>query len=168
MIWLLVVMAALFALFFWSIWDEKSHALIDRFKQVDLGVYRGHQPETINEYKKLQELGIKTIINLREEWVAKEERPIAEKMGFNFHSFPMSGFFYPNKVGVAKTLAIMADPAMQPVFVHCTYGKDRTGLIIGLYRRFVKSWTKKAAWAEMWEMGFNPVNFGCFLYFWIN
>jgi protein tyrosine/serine phosphatase len=43
-------------------------------------------------------------------------------------------------VGVVRE-AQMALEAGTSVFIHCTHGRDRTGLIIGAYRLLVNGWT---------------------------
>jgi protein tyrosine/serine phosphatase len=39
--------------------------------------------------------------------------------------------------------------------IHCTHGQDRTGLIVGIYRREIQGWSKEAAYAEMKANGFH-------------
>ncbi len=45
-----------------------------------------------------------------------------------------------------------ATPA-DPIYVHCEHGKDRTGLVIALYRMRADGWSQEQAAAEMKEMG---------------
>ena len=52
---------------------------------------------------------------------------------------------------VLKLLA-GATPA-QPVYVHCEHGKDRTGLVLALYRVRYDGWTEAQAADEMAAMG---------------
>lgn len=165
MIWLLIVLLVLVAIAIYSVWDVQEHKPIDRFSMVSPGVWRSHQPESIAEYDLLKDAGIKTVINLREESFAEKERPIVENMGMKFYNFAWSGVAIPSSDEVNQALEIIDAPNCQPVLVHCTYGKDRTGMMIGMYRR-LKGWTKIAAWKEMWHFGFNPINIGLFIYYW--
>lgn len=137
-----------------------ASAEIRRFRQVDTGVYRGSQPENLADYKMLKDKGIKTIINFRT-WaasVAREER-ISRTMGFYFESFPMSAIwgvlFNIDRDTVRDALYTMADPVMQPVFIHCLEGKDRTGMMAGLYRVHVQGWSFEEAYQEALSLGFN-------------
>ena len=43
--------------------------------------------------------------------------------------------------------------ADRPIYVHCEHGKDRTGLVIALYRVRYDGWTPERAAAEMAAMG---------------
>ena len=56
---------------------------------------------------------------------------------------------------VVRFLRIVADPARQPVFVHCQHGADRTGMMTAIYRIAVQGWSKEDAIAEMTEGGFG-------------
>ncbi len=56
---------------------------------------------------------------------------------------------------LARFLKVVADPANQPVFVHCKYGADRTGTAVATYRIVCQGWTKEEAIAEMRSGGFN-------------
>jgi hypothetical protein len=42
------------------------------------------------------------------------------------------------------------------VYVHCRRGKDRTGLILGLYRVEIEGWEPALAYEEMLQFGFDP------------
>lgn len=41
------------------------------------------------------------------------------------------------------------------VLVHCTHGRDRTGLVVAAERVEVERWTKDMAWKEMLDHGFR-------------
>ena len=65
---------------------------------------------------------------------------------------PSSG--EPSDETLQRFLAIVQDPAAQPVYVHCYRGKDRTGTMIAAYRILIEGWTTKDALGEMQEFGF--------------
>jgi protein tyrosine/serine phosphatase len=125
------------------------------FYEVSTGIYRGGRPDQPG-IDALSKLGVKTIVDLENDDAAiKQEREWAVAAGINFISQPMNGLDTPDDKQVNQTLDdIHAD---QPVFVHCMQGKDRTGLIIALYRVFYESWTPKAAHDEMMSHGFNSI-----------
>jgi protein tyrosine/serine phosphatase len=54
-----------------------------------------------------------------------------------------------------RLLAIVTDPARQPVFVHCRRGSDRTGTAVAVYRICVEGWSREAAIDEMVNGGFR-------------
>jgi tyrosine-protein phosphatase SIW14 len=58
---------------------------------------------------------------------------------------------------VDRVVALMADPANRPLFVHCRQGHDRTGIIVAAYRMKEEGWHLAAAEAEMEAFGFNKV-----------
>ena len=153
-------------------------AKIDRFMKVDDFVYRGGQPTEPSDYAKLLQLGVKTIINLRQTsdevdmeegqwrraWLDAGLKPRVDG-GFFLHH-PMGWIRKPSEDQVLEVLNDMIDPALLPVFVHCKQGKDRTGLIIGLYRVHAHEWEPEAAYAEMKKIGFSTALLGLRAAFW--
>ena len=113
-------------------------------------LYRGAQP-TREGFLELKKMGIKTIVNLREYHSDKEN---IEGMGFNYFHIPTSTT-KPRREGYQKFLDIAKDPALQPVFVHCKHGADRTGTAVALYRLTAQGWTAKEAIKELQEGGFG-------------
>jgi protein tyrosine/serine phosphatase len=143
-----------------------ARAELQRLVKVDKGVYRADQPDTLMDYEILQELHVKTIINLRDEPDnILNEQEVATNMGFLFHSFPMNALKYPDEAQVNKILAELSNPELQPVFIHCKAGKDRTGLIMALYRIQKQGWTRQQAAREMLDLGFTPALYPLTKYF---
>ena len=54
---------------------------------------------------------------------------------------------------IHKIVKLLSDPKSGRVYVHCEHGKDRTGLIVALYRVCHQGWSPDAAYAEMMEKG---------------
>jgi protein tyrosine/serine phosphatase len=71
----------------------------------------------------------------------------------------MSTFGDVNPEMVRKAVALMADPANQPVFVHCRQGRDRTGVVVAVYRMEIDGWSREEAEEEMQAYGFHDVWF---------
>jgi len=145
---------------------QAEHA-IPRFFEVDRTFYRGGQP-ALEDLVYLQRLGIRTVINLIAEPVSAitEEGEQVERLGMRYLSFPMHQFKGPSSETLQAVYAEMRRPSNQPVFIHCKKGKDRTGMMVGLYRIHEHGWIPEVAYAEMREFGFNPALFGLTWNFW--
>lgn len=127
------------------------------FYQVSDTVYRGGRPDGEGVYR-LQQLGVKTIIDLEDDDNAvANEKVWAANAGLNFIHEPMNGLETPRDGEVNDILAKLDDPSLQPVYVHCMEGVDRTGLIIALYRVIDEGWNPKDAHDEMVAHGFKSI-----------
>jgi len=111
--------------------------------------------------KRLAELGIKSIVNLRgEDEISRSEEKEAKAAGLNYFSLPMPGLSAPSNDQVTKALAIIDDPGNQPVFIHCKRGSDRTGTIVALYRISHEGWNADQANSEARKFGMSWMEFG--------
>ena len=118
-----------------------SFAAINRFSRVDAGIYRGAQPQVVSDYQFLKASGVNTIINLRETPTdVAAEAMVAHELGFIFRSYPIDGNSNPNQLEVSQILIDLNTRALLPIFIHCQEGKDRTGMIIGIYRVKTEHW----------------------------
>jgi tyrosine-protein phosphatase SIW14 len=133
---------------------------VPNFHQVNERLYRGGQP-TPGSLKRLAELGIKTVINIRtgEEKVETEEEE-ARAAGLQYFSLPLKQLRRPKEEQMARIMAVINDPANQPVFVHCRRGSDRTGTVIASYRIMNDGWTAKRAQKEADKLGMRWWEFG--------
>jgi protein tyrosine/serine phosphatase len=137
---------------------SSSQAEIVRFRELEPGkIYRGGQPETLDDYLQLEALGVRTIINMKTtDEEIESEREQARAFGIQMISRPISPVFGLSDEALDEIQSLMRDPSLQPVFIHCRHGKDRTGLMAGVYRVEQQGWTPDAAYAEMRSLGFNP------------
>jgi protein tyrosine/serine phosphatase len=127
------------------------------FSQVSSTLYRGGRPDEAG-VQVLAQKGVKTIIDLEnDDQAVANERNWAHAAGLNFISEPMNPIERPKDREVDDILSKLTDPALQPVFVHCMQGHDRTGLIVALYRVIYEGWTPKDANDEMNALGFNNI-----------
>ena len=115
------------------------------------GIYRGAQP-TGKGYATLKKMGVRTVISLR---TTDSEKKKVEAAGMRSVEIPMGTFNNGDKDKVDKVVAIIANPANRPVFVHCRQGKDRTGIVVAAYRMKIEGWPLAPAEAEMESFGFN-------------
>jgi protein tyrosine phosphatase (PTP) superfamily phosphohydrolase (DUF442 family) len=127
---------------------------IPNFAEVAPGIYRGAAPTT-EGLEKLKAMGVKTIIDLRiEKKGQKEEAATAAELGLDRLRIPL-GREAPTKKQVATYLETLDNPAKRPVFIHCQYGADRTGAMVGIYRVTREGWDFDRTWKEMRKYGFK-------------
>ena len=125
------------------------------------GIYRGAQPAA-EGYATLKKMGIRTVIDFR---TTENDRRQVEDAGMKAISVPIEMSRNGLREKVDRVVALMADPANQPVFIHCRHGQDRTGIVAAAYRMKVEGWSLQDAETEMQSFGFNDiwVNFKKFI-----
>jgi protein tyrosine/serine phosphatase len=135
-----------------------SGVTIENFGKINDNYYRGSQPNA-EEFAQLKHLGIKTVIDLREDYKKDEEASVRD-LGMNYVRIPL-------KTRVAATaeqwkyfLGLVNDPTKQPVYVHCKGGRHRTGAMTALYRITHDGWTADQAYEEMKDYDFENGFFG--------
>lgn len=129
---------------------------IPNLQTVEPGLYRGGRPD-FEGLKALKEAGLKTIVNLEDhEEHIERSREHAAALGLNYISIPMSWMDPPTDELVGRVMNAIASAELRPVLVNCKHGRDRTGMIVGLYRVFHNDWNAGRAYAEMLEFGFRP------------
>lgn len=120
---------------------------IKNFGQIDERFYRGAQPEE-KDFKSLAALGIKTIIDLRDDPTSYEKRD-AEAAGMRYVNIPMSDSSRPRDEQIDQFLKLANDPATGRFFVHCAGGRHRTGVMGAVYRMTHDGWGFDQAYKEM-------------------
>jgi len=113
-------------------------------------LYRGAQP-TAEGFRALQQLGIRTVVDLRAFHDDKDELggvPL-EYVHINSHAWNAED------EDIVAFLKVATDKSRAPVFVHCLHGADRTGTAVAAYRIVVQGWSKEEALMEMTQGGFN-------------
>lgn len=129
---------------------------IAAFSKVINNIYRGGYPKE-SGYEILNELGIKTIVNLSNNAEKFNlQQKYADKYGFKIIHIPLSIYERPKDIEAIKFLEAVLNPANHPVFVHCTSGRDRTGAMIAVYRVIVEKKGPKEGYKEAIRHGFWP------------
>jgi protein tyrosine phosphatase (PTP) superfamily phosphohydrolase (DUF442 family) len=124
--------------------------------QLTENFYRGGQP-TEEGYRILSKMGVKTIISFR---THKPNKELIESLGMESVHIPLNpALITPTQM--TRFLQLVADPTHQPVYVHCHFGSDRTGVMVAIYRLIIQKWSKEKALAEMQDpkFGFNKIFF---------
>lgn len=112
-------------------------------------IYRSGQP-ALEDLPRLKQLGVDTVINLRRENapLRRREREACRALGMRFFSFPFYGIFGADSAFLDAVLEALEDPANGTVLVHCKNGRDRTSLVIGLWRTLRMGASMEQAWAQ--------------------
>jgi protein tyrosine/serine phosphatase len=125
---------------------------IKNFGQMDARFYRGAQPSK-QDYKDLAAMGIKTVIDLRDD-PQPYEQPLVESLGMKYVNIPMLDKKYPTAEVTEMFLKTVNDPATGKFFVHCAGGRHRTGAMGAVYRFRFYDWTLDQAYKEMKQYDF--------------
>ena len=125
---------------------------IKNFGQMDERFFRGGQPKE-NEYRELASLGIKTVIDLRED-PKDYEKPNVEALGMRYVNIAMSDKDYPDAAKIQEFLKLVDDPATGKFYVHCAGGRHRTGVMGAVYRFNHYGWGYDQVYAEMKKYDF--------------
>jgi protein tyrosine/serine phosphatase len=132
---------------------------IENFGRIGPDLFRGAQLGP-REFEELRRLGVRTILKLNRRG-GEEEARLAKKAGIRVVHLPLETFDIDdddseNVEALCRAMATLRDPSLRPLYVHCTHGVDRTGAIVGLYRRLVDGWDLEAIRREMDSFGSGP------------
>lgn len=119
---------------------------LNNFGFVSKNLYRGAQPDDI-AFKTFDDMGVDTILRLNE-----DSTPLlTEQLGFKgYVAYKPLPTFTVNFAETTKATDLLHDliQAGKKVYVHCTHGRDRTGLVIGAYRLMYEGWKLDQVTAE--------------------
>ena len=138
--------------------SEVPDVTIENFAQVNEHYYRGSQPDA-EEFAQLKRFGIKTVIDLRQDYKKDEETSVRD-LGMHFFRIPLKTRVAATEEQTAYFLGLVNDPANWPVYVHCKGGRHRTGAMTGIYRITHDGWTADQVWEEMKKYDFESGFFG--------
>lgn len=139
---------------------------IPNLAQVAPNVWRGGQPEDAKAWAYLHDvLGITHDVKLNTE--AEGSDAGAEAAGMFVHRFPI--LFWRQLLGPDQNQmdSIVRAATEYPfgVFIHCSHGEDRTGLVVATYLHEVEGWPKNKAEVDMLAHNFHRSLFGLW-WFW--
>lgn len=133
--------------------QDFSHIKIGNFGQMDERYYRGAQPLE-SDYQSLKDLGVKTVIDLRND-PTDYEKPAVESLGMRYVNIPMSGWKTPKMKDVETFLALMNDPETGTVYVHCKAGRHRASVAGAAYRYTKYGWKYDQVYKEMKDFNYS-------------
>lgn len=131
---------------------DLTQVKIKNFGQMDDRFYRGGQPKR-DQFKSLADMGINTVINLRD-GARDFEKDTVESLGMTYVHIPMHDNKYPSEETVQKFLEVVDDPETGKFFVHCKGGKHRAGAMGAVYRYMKYGWDYDQVFAEMKKFKF--------------
>jgi protein tyrosine/serine phosphatase len=132
--------------------EPSSKVTIKNFGQMDDRFFRGAQPKE-GDYSQLAALGIKTVIDLRDDPEAYEKQNV-EALGMRYVNIPMIAKKYPESSQVEQFLKLVDDPSTGKFFVHCAGGRHRTGVMGAVYRFNHYNWDFEKVYSEMKKYDF--------------
>jgi protein tyrosine/serine phosphatase len=125
---------------------------VKNFGRVNEHIYRGGQPDD-DEYAELAALGIKTVIDLRED-PERYARRAAEAAGLHYVNLRLNAKRPPTAEESKLFLSWVNEQTNWPVFVHCAGGRHRTGVLLAVYRMEMDGWNADRAYREMKDFKF--------------
>ena len=131
-------------------WAQKvQNTSLQNLYKVDDNLFRSEQPNKIG-MKELQDLGVKTILNVRnlrnDNCEGKSTDLILRKKRINTWTIK-----YDEVVSALKII----QESPKPVLIHCKHGSDRTGCVVAAYRMSFQNWTKEDAIYEFKSGGYG-------------
>ena len=121
---------------------------------IDSTLLRGARPND-EALAGLAARGFRTVVNFTRD---EDEREVVEGLGMEYVEIPITAHLWsspPTEEQIDWFLELTNDPARRPLFFHCAAGKDRTGMMAGLYRIEHEGWTNGAAIREMQDFGYH-------------
>jgi tyrosine-protein phosphatase SIW14 len=149
--------------------------LVVNFHRVDAELYRGGRPAYRDDvYLKFADLGIRTVMNLEGGDQAQREKAMIDRVNLRlmkdnkpplrFVSYPIESFTEtivgaPSQKDMTALFAEI-EKAPKPIYLHCQHGKDRTGMVVLLYRVWRGEESFDEAYNEARYYHFSMWNFG--------
>ena len=136
------------------------------------GVYRSGQPKGEADWNYLKNIGITTVVKLNkfssdadeaEEFLMAKERNIKViPIYMPPDDFPhnLNPWASPDLKDLLQATEVLENRGNGKVLVHCSHGKDRTGLVVAVYSVRNKNYCKDAAYEQMKHYGANSFLFG--------
>lgn len=130
-----------------------NEAGIVNFDVVDARLFRSAQP-SMDSFGYLRSRGIQSVLNLRDDPLPGEKATALDH-GMAYASLPLSGTKAPSAAKLREAMRLL-ESLPKPCLVHCQFGCERTGVVVGAYR-VGSGWTVAQAKAEAKGYGMSPL-----------
>src|SRR5579871_5902817 len=127
---------------------------VPNFGRLNSDLWRSGQP-TREGYQRLAAEGLKTVVNLRDEFPQDKDRIPA---GVRYVYIPIRNDHPPTDEQAKEFIDTVADPANWPVLVHCEAGEGRAGTMSALVRHSLDGWDHDKIMAEV--TNYRPKTWG--------
>ena len=130
----------------------KRFAVVESEKVFRSGVVTPAQLEYVTH-----EFGLRSVLSLLDPKAPESiaEKAAAERLGLRWINVPLPGNGASDAAQRARIRAVLLDPSLEPILLHCAAGTNRTGLAAGMYRLYVQHWPLDAVLDEMFTFGFE-------------
>lgn len=130
-------------------WAKKTEAKhLHNLYKVDEVLYRSEQPTTA-AMKELEQMGIKTVLNLRN--IKNDPKPQDVKLNWMHVRINTWTISYQDLVNSLREI----EKAPKPVLVHCKHGSDRTGAVVAAWCLAKHNYSKDQAIEELRHGGYH-------------
>jgi protein tyrosine/serine phosphatase len=122
--------------------------------RISPNLFRSEQPTTLG-MKNLEQLGIRTVVNLR--FFNNDRKEVAGTLLRTERVKILTWDIDDEQV--IEVMRILRNPQNGPYLIHCQHGADRTGLMSAMYRILEQGWSVDDALAELTEGGYGYHSF---------
>ena len=134
---------------------------IKNFAKVDDSLFRGAAP-MLRQFQELKANGFTCIINLRsrDKSLMEMEYQLCKRFGMKYRNFQFDIFRESNEniYSTADTVLEFINISKTQgdrIFIHCKSGKNRTGLLAGLYEQMNKIKSPQETVSGLFEHGYD-------------
>jgi len=123
---------------------------VPNLHRISPNLYRSEQPTALG-MKKLEQLGVRTVINLR--FFNDDRKRVAGTLLRTERVKILTWDIDDEQV--IEVMRMLRNPQNGPYLIHCQHGADRTGLMSAMYRILDQGWSVDEALAELTEGGYG-------------
>jgi Tyrosine phosphatase family len=137
--------------------ENPAGTRLHHVERVDNGVFKGSKPKSDSDYRFLESLQVRYIVDLQvlPLMTALEKRKAAQYGITVIPGIMNASPISPSEKHVDKILAILRDARYHPVYFHCRFGRDRTNVIAALYKMYFLGMSPEGAEQYLHDSGYG-------------